>query len=85
MKMIVAAIERTESRAKPQTPCPEVQPLPMRLPKPTSNPPIVTSARLDVIAGRGSGTPASVARSGAAISPATNADAPVPIVGPGSQ
>src|SRR6185312_15542493 len=73
MKMTVAAIERVESRAKPQTPWPDVQPLPMRVPKPTSKPPTATSTRLDVIAGRGSGAPASAARSGAAINPATNA------------
>jgi hypothetical protein len=38
MKMMVAAIERADSRAKPQTPCPEVQPFPLRVPKPTSRP-----------------------------------------------
>ena len=35
MKRNVAATERGERRAKPQTPWPEVQPLPIRLPKPT--------------------------------------------------
>ena len=40
MKMNVAMIERPDSRAKPQTPWPEVQPLPMRVPNPTSTPAI---------------------------------------------
>ena len=32
-------MERGESRAMPQMPCPLVQPLPMRVPKPTNRPP----------------------------------------------
>jgi hypothetical protein len=34
MKMAVAVIERTDSRAMPQIPWPEVQPPPSRVPKP---------------------------------------------------
>ena len=36
MKTTVATIDRADTRAKPQTPWPEVQPLPIRLPNPTS-------------------------------------------------
>ena len=38
----VAAIERGDRRAMPQMPCPEVQPLPSRVPKPTRRPPAMT-------------------------------------------
>ena len=69
MKTTVATIDRADTRAKPQTPWPEVQPLPIRLPNPTSKPATATSARLEAMAGRGSAAPASAATSGAAISP----------------
>jgi hypothetical protein len=39
MKIAVAAIERGDNRAIPQTPCPDVQPLLSRVPKPTKSPP----------------------------------------------
>src|SRR6202044_1506920 len=38
MKVSVAATDRAESRLSPQTPCPLVQPLPSRVPKPTRSP-----------------------------------------------
>jgi hypothetical protein len=39
MKVIVAARDRRDRRAKPQTPWPEVQPDPKVTPTPTSSPP----------------------------------------------
>jgi len=42
MKGAVATMERGESRANPQTPCPLVQPPLRRVPKPTSSPPAMT-------------------------------------------
>ena len=39
MKVATATIERRDSRASPQTPCPEVQPAPQTEPKPTRSPP----------------------------------------------
>src|SRR5690606_27878954 len=44
MKVAVATMERGESRARPQTPWPLVQPLPRRAPKPTSRPPMMSSS-----------------------------------------
>ena len=44
MNVRVAASERGERRARPQMPWPEVQPFPMRLPKPTSRPNAGSSA-----------------------------------------
>ena len=38
----VAVIDRTDNRAIPHTPCPLVQPLPSRVPKPTSTPAIIS-------------------------------------------
>ena len=38
MKTPVATHERGDRRAIPQTPCPEVQPEPSRVPNPTSRP-----------------------------------------------
>lgn len=37
-KLITAIMERGSSRPRPQMPCPLVQPLPIRLPKPTNTP-----------------------------------------------
>ena len=50
MNTAVAAIERLDSRAIPQTPCPLVQPLPHTAPKPTSSPALTRSAILGVTA-----------------------------------
>jgi multimeric flavodoxin WrbA len=44
-KVAVAAIERGESRAIPQTPCPEVQPDPSVTPMPTITPPTIKDVR----------------------------------------
>jgi hypothetical protein len=38
MKVSTATSERGESRARPQTPCPEVQPEPSPVPSPTNSP-----------------------------------------------
>ena len=70
MKIAVAAIERGDSRAMPQTPCPDVQPLLSRVPKPTRSPPTAITIRLVGICGTGSVKPSSAAESGAAIRPA---------------
>jgi hypothetical protein len=43
-KTPVAASERGESLAIPQTPCPLVQPLPSRVPNPTRRPAAITTA-----------------------------------------
>ena len=46
MKIKVATIERGDSRAMPQTPWPDVQPLLNLVPKPTSKPATATTMRL---------------------------------------
>src|SRR5690349_19087893 len=47
----VAASERGDKRATPQTPCPLVQPEPYRVPKPTSKPaPISTGSDASIVA-----------------------------------
>ena len=43
MNTPIAAIERSDSRAEPQTPWPEVQPEPSRAPKPTSRPETISA------------------------------------------
>ena len=53
MKVAVAANERGDRRARPQTPCPLVQPLARRVPKPTRRPPARSVAALASIAGGG--------------------------------
>src|SRR6185295_10956275 len=73
MNTIVAAIERGERRAMPQIPCPDVQPLPRRVPKPTSRPVIATTIQLGGIAGAPSARPRAIKASGAAIRPAMKA------------
>ena len=45
MKVIVAAIERGDSRPMPHTPWPLVQPPAWRVPKPTSSPAIIVSSQ----------------------------------------
>jgi hypothetical protein len=55
MKMAVAAIERVEMRAMPQTPWPDVQPPPSRAPNPTKNPAITIVTQLAGICGVGKG------------------------------
>ena len=47
MKVSVATIERCEKRLIPHTPCPLVQPLPIRVPNPTSNPAIRITGQLE--------------------------------------
>jgi hypothetical protein len=44
MNVTVAASDRGDSRLRPQTPCPLVQPLPNRVPKPTSRPATTSAA-----------------------------------------
>ena len=51
MNTTVATIERGDSRAMPQMPWPEVQPLPSRVPKPTSRPATAIVIMLPGIAG----------------------------------
>ena len=70
MKVAVAASERGETRARPQTPCPLVQPLPSRVPKPTSSPPAISVAALASIEGA-AGANRKLATSGAAMRPAS--------------
>ena len=53
MKTPVATSERGDSRAMPQMPCPEVQPLLSRVPKPTRTPATATVIRLAGICGMG--------------------------------
>ena len=60
MKVTVATIERAENREMPQMPCPEVQPLAMRVPKPTRPAPS--------IAGHSCSTPVSSGPTGPATS-----------------
>jgi len=70
MKVTTATAERRESRANPQTPCPDVQPDPTAVPSPTSSPAIVMPRRLsDTVCA--TGVPKSATTSGAAKSPRT--------------
>ena len=81
MNTTVAAIERGDSRAMPQMPWPEVQPLPSRVPKPTNRPATAMVTMLPGICGIGTAWPISAAASGAKIRPAMKAGAPSAIVG----
>jgi len=47
MNMTVATKERGESRDRPHTPWPEVQPLPQTEPKPTSKPAAIISGKFE--------------------------------------
>ena len=51
IKTAVAVMDRGESRAIPQTPWPEVQPLPSRVPKPTRRPAAMMTVKLAGICG----------------------------------
>ena len=62
MKVTVAAIERGDRRAMPQTPCPLVQPLPRRVPNPTSSPAAISSGTDEVTSICGSRTNVAIAR-----------------------
>ena len=53
MNVRVAASERGDNLASPQTPWPLVQPLARRVPKPTSRPPAISVAGAAAIAGDG--------------------------------
>ena len=44
IKVNTAARERGDRRPKPQIPCPEVHPLPSRVPNPTNNPAMLYAA-----------------------------------------
>ena len=72
MNTAVAAIERGESRAMPQTPWPLVQPEPKVTPTPTIRPPMTRSP---VETGTANGTvpPAATNATGARIAPARKA------------
>lgn len=43
MKVATATMLRGDTRVRPQTPCPLVQPLPSRVPTPTSKPATATT------------------------------------------
>ena len=62
MNTTVAAIERGDSRAMPQMPWPDVQPLPSRVPKPTRRPATATVTMLPGICGIGTAWPTSAAK-----------------------
>ncbi len=72
MKVATAARERPDSRASPQTPCPEVQPDPSAVPVPTSSPAAIISPRF-VGTVCTTAPPRARIASGAAISPSTKA------------
>ena len=55
MNIAVAAKDRLDKRAIPQTPCPEVQPPLSRVPKPTSSPATMMVPQLVDISGEGMG------------------------------
>ena len=61
MNTAVAAIERGDSRAMPQMPWPEVQPLPSRVPKPTNRPATAIVIMLPGICGIARLSPRSIA------------------------
>jgi len=73
MKIPVATSDLGEKRPSPHNPCPEVQPPPSRVPKPTSRPPAMTTAQLPGMSGSGAARPAALISSGAAINPAMKA------------
>src|SRR5688500_18328781 len=72
MKVTTAASERREKRPRPQTPWPLVQPLPSRVPKPTSSPAANSNAVGPVCIRGGEGTNCIVTASAIA-RPAMNA------------
>lgn len=45
INIIVAVMDRHEKRAIPQTECPLVHPLPIRVPRPTRKPPIMITGK----------------------------------------
>ena len=71
MKASTLASDRTESRLKPQTPCPLVQPLPIRTPMLTSSPAAITAGQPASTRATGSGANSHQIH-GAVISPAKN-------------
>ena len=74
MKVSVATMERGESRALPQTPCPEVQPPPSVTPTPTRRPPNASAAVGTGTSMTGQPPETSRQRSGALTIPATALD-----------
>lgn len=52
MNVTVATIDRTDSRAMPHTACPDVQPLPSRVPKPTSKPAGINHSKVLCVMGK---------------------------------
>ena len=76
MKMVVAVMERAESRAIPQMPWPEVQPPPSRLPKPTRRPAAMIMTQLAGICGDGMAYPTQLAVRGARMSSCNKSTAP---------
>jgi hypothetical protein len=68
-KTAVAASERGDSRAKPQAPCPDVQPPPSRVPKPTSRPATAVRVKLAGIFGGSTLKPAAPAMNGTTTRP----------------
>src|SRR5487761_2323292 len=72
MKASTFASERKDSRLRPHTPWPLVQPLPMRTPTPTSKPASTSSTGPAAVVGTGIGS-ASLHTAGARIKPAVNA------------
>src|ERR1700719_3039297 len=73
MKMAVAVMDRTDRRAMPQMPWPEVQPPASRVPNPTNTPAAITTPQLAGICGDGIAYPTAAATSGARMTPATKA------------
>lgn len=69
MNMAVAVIDLADSRAIPHTPCPDVQPPPSRVPKPTRSPATTTTVQLSGMWGDGIGYPTKLAVNGARINP----------------
>src|SRR5208282_3321817 len=73
MKASVAASERRDRRASPHTPCPLVQPLPSRVPKPTRRPATASVGSEASMVTRGRLPVKSAERPGAASMPITKA------------
>src|SRR4051812_22278621 len=73
MKIAVAAIERGDKRAMPQTPSPLVQPEPSLVPKPTSRPPTIKIGHCSTGARQDTDPPDTAINIGVPMSPARKA------------
>ena len=84
MKVSVATRERFDPRDRPQTPWPLVQPLPIRVPNPTSRPPTTSNGVADVTL-NSSGPRHPIVESCTEWQPENEGGTPTPFAGTGPQ